>query len=199
MLRGTPPAGLDAVSCFEFADLVFGEPDGNLDGDRARVIRQHKILQRLVSQFVVADSGDDQRRGLGRRILFAIDDEAVDIGERRLRLRGAGLRIVLAAEEFMRPMREKFEECCERFKALVLRIAAQKRELRTMIGESVDLAMIQLDRVDRLRRRIDRYCFGAKAAEGGLLFVRANPSAIVVGETARPALDFKRLAVSPSE
>ena len=27
---------LDAVARFEFADLVFGEPDGNLDGDGAR-------------------------------------------------------------------------------------------------------------------------------------------------------------------
>ena len=28
---------LDAVACFKCADLVFGEPDGDLDGDRARV------------------------------------------------------------------------------------------------------------------------------------------------------------------
>ena len=57
----------------------------------------------------------------------------------------------------------------------MLRIAAQKRELRSVIGEGVDLAVIQLDRADGLRRRIDRLGFGAKAAEGGLLFVRADP------------------------
>ena len=93
---------LDAVACFECADLVFGEPDGNLDRDRARVIGEHEILQRLVPQLVVADGGNDQRRGLGRRVLFAIDDEAIDIGERGLRLRGARLRIVVAAKQLVR-------------------------------------------------------------------------------------------------
>jgi hypothetical protein len=57
---------LNAVSRFEFADLVFGEPDRNLDRDRARVIRKHEILQRLVPQLVVADSGE--RRGTMRRL-----------------------------------------------------------------------------------------------------------------------------------
>src|SRR5208337_5477926 len=69
-----------------------------------------------------------------------------------------------------------FEKGCERFKALMLRIAAQKRKLRAMIREGVDLAVIELDRADRLRRWIDRFRFGAKAAEGGLLFVRADPA-----------------------
>src|SRR5271166_6245042 len=67
-----------------------------------------------------------------------------------------------------------FEKGCERFKALMLRIAAQKRKLRAMIREGVDLAVIELDRA-RLRRRIDRFRFGAKAAEGGLRFMRADP------------------------
>ena len=57
-----------------------------------------KFLQRLVAQLVVADGGNDQRGGFGRRVLFAIDDEVVEVGECGLRLRGAGLRIVLAAE-----------------------------------------------------------------------------------------------------
>ena len=35
--------------------------------------------------------------------------------------------------------------------------------------------MIELDRADGLRRRINRLGFGAQAAEGGLLFVRADP------------------------
>ena len=92
-----------------------------------------------------------------------------------------------------------FKEGRERFKALVLRIAAQKCELRSVIGEGVDLAVIELDRADGLRRRIDRLGFGAKAAKGGLSLCAPIQVAIVVGETARPAFDFKRLAVSPSE
>ena len=166
----------NAVARFEFADLVFGEPDGNLDGDRARVIREHKILQRLVSQFVAADGGDDQRRGLGRRVLFAIDDEAIDIGKRRLCLRSAGFRIVFAAKQLVRARaRNLLKKGRERFKALMLRIAAQECELRSVIGEGVDLGVIELDGADRLRRRIDRLGFGAKAAKGGLLFMRADP------------------------
>ena len=143
---------------------------------RARVIGEHKILQRLVPQLVVADGGNDERRGCGRRVLFAIDDEAIDIGKRWLCLRGAGLRIVFAAKQLVRARaRNILKKSRERFKALVLRIAAQKRELRAVIGEGVDLAVIELDRADGLRRWIDRLCFGAKAAEGGLLFMRADP------------------------
>ena len=114
--------------------------------------------------------------GCGCRVLFAVDDDAVGIGESRARLRGAGLRIVFAAEEFVRAgggnVFEKGREC---FEAPMLRIAAQKRELRAMIRERVDLAMIELDRADGLRGRIDRRRFGAQAAKGRVLFVRADP------------------------
>ena len=57
----------------------------------------------------------------------------------------------------------------------MLRIAAQKCELRAVIGEGVDLAVIELDRADGLRGWIDRRRFGAKAAKGRMLFVRADP------------------------
>ena len=65
---------LNAVSGFEFADLVFGEPDRNFHRDGARVVREHKILQRLVTQFVVADGRDDERGRFCRGVLFAIDE-----------------------------------------------------------------------------------------------------------------------------
>jgi len=55
-----------------------------------------------VPQLVAADCRDDECRGCGRRVLFAIDDEAIDIGKRWLRLRGAGLWIVVAAKELVR-------------------------------------------------------------------------------------------------
>ena len=76
----------EAVFGFKVSDLVFREPDWNLDGDRARVICEHKNLQRLAPQLVVADGGNDQCCGCCRRVLFAIDNEAVDIGERWVRL-----------------------------------------------------------------------------------------------------------------
>ena len=92
----------DAVACFKCADLVFGEPDRNLDCDRTRVIGEQKILQRLVSQLVAADGGNDQRGRIGRGVLFAVDDNAIGIGECRVSLRGAGLWIVLFSEELVR-------------------------------------------------------------------------------------------------
>ena len=44
-----------------------------------------------------------------------------------------------------------------------------------MIRVGVDLAVIKLDRADRLRGRIECRRFGAQAAEGCVLFVRADP------------------------
>ena len=129
-----------------------------------------------MTQLVGADGRDDERGGFGCRVLFAIDNDAARIGEGRARLRGSGLWIVLPAEEFVRARRGNvFEKSCERLEAPVLRIATQERELRAMIRVGVDLAMIELDRADGLRGRIDRRRFGAKAAEGRVLFVRADP------------------------
>ena len=93
-----------------------------------------------------------------------------------LRLRGARLWIVLAAEEVVRARGGNvFEKSCERLEAPVLRIATQKRELRAMIRVGVDLPVIELDRADGLRGRIECRRFGAQAAEGRVLFVRADP------------------------
>ena len=44
-----------------------------------------------------------------------------------------------------------------------------------MIRVGVDLAVIELDRADGLRGRIDRRRFGAQTAKGRVLFVRADP------------------------
>ena len=92
---------LDAVARFECTDFVFGEPRGI---SIAIVLESlaSRNLERLVSQLVGADGGNDQRRGLGRRVHFAINDEAIDIGECGLRLRSARLRIVLSSEELVR-------------------------------------------------------------------------------------------------
>ena len=127
-------------------------------------------------QFVGAYGRDDERGGFGCRVLFAIDNDAARIGESRARLRGSGLRIVLPTEELMRACGGNvFEKSCERLEAPMLRIAAQKRELRAMIRERIDLAMIELDRADGLRGRIDGRRFSAQTAESRVLFVRADP------------------------
>ena len=75
---------LDAVLALQRGDVALVEPDRNFDGDRYAVVGEHEVLQRLVPQLVVADGRDDERRGLGRRVLLAIDDDARDVGERRM-------------------------------------------------------------------------------------------------------------------
>ena len=110
------------------------------------------------------------------RVLFAVDNDAARIGESGTRLRGSGLWIVFTTEEFVRTRRGNvFEESCERLEAPVLRIATHERELRAVIGVGVDLPMIELDRADGLRGWIDGRRFSAQAAEGRVLFVRADP------------------------
>jgi len=129
-----------------------------------------------VTQLVAADGRDDEPCGRCCCVLFAIDDDAVWVGECRARLRGSGLWIALTAEELVRARGGNvFEKSGECFEAPVLRIAPQKRELRAMIRERVDLAMIQLDRADGLRRRIDGRRFSAQPAKGRMLFVRPDP------------------------
>jgi hypothetical protein len=68
-----------------------------------------------------------------------------------------------------------FEKSRERFEAPMLRIATQQRELRAMIRKGVDLAVIEFDRADGLFGRVDCRRFGAKATEGRVLFVSADP------------------------
>src|SRR5208337_1707202 len=105
---------------------------------------------------IVADGRDDESCSCRSRVLFAIDDDTIGIRKRWARLRGAGFRIVIAAKELVRAAwRNVFEEACECFEALMLRIAPQERELRAMIRVGVDLAVIELDRADGLLGRID--------------------------------------------
>ena len=57
----------------------------------------------------------------------------------------------------------------------MLRIATHERELRAMIRVGVNLPVIEFDRADGLRGRIDGRRFGAQTAKGRVLFVRADP------------------------
>ncbi len=167
---------LDPVPRFKLGDLGIGEPDRNFDGDGAGIIREHKVLQRLVPQLVATHRGNDEGGGLGRGVFFAVDDEARDVSEGGMRLRGAGLRIVVAAKQVVRACCwDAFQKRGEGRKAPVLRIAMQERELRAVIREGVDLAMVELDRADRLRGRIHRFRFGTQPAESCVLLVRADP------------------------
>ena len=67
---------LDAVLPFERGDVVSREPDGDLDRDRHAVVGEHEVLQRLVTELVVADGRNDEGGCLGRCVLLCVDDDA---------------------------------------------------------------------------------------------------------------------------
>ena len=119
---------------------------------------EHELLQRLVTQLVVADGRDDEAGDARRDVLLAVDDDARDVGECRTRLRCTALdprsgRVVRADE------RHGLEEIRERREArvagaLVVELAAaQTLQLRPMERVAVDLPVIQLDGADGLLGR----------------------------------------------
>ena len=72
-------------------------------------------LQRLVAQLVVSDRGDDELGRVGRRVAFAVDDDARGVRPRWRRLRRPRLRIVLATKEVVRARRgDRLQEVSER-------------------------------------------------------------------------------------
>ena len=81
----------------------------------------------------------------------------------------------------------------------MLRIAPEKRKLRAVIGEGVDLTMIEFDRTDGLLRRIILTASARSRRKVVCSLCAPIHVAIVVGETARPAFDFRRLAIAVSE
>src|ERR1700683_5859772 len=79
------------------------------------------------------------------------------VGEGRHGLGGAGFGLPFPTEEVLRTIGrnafEKIGKCREAFVAVALvveRSGTQEIELRTMIGEAIDLAVVQLDGADRL-------------------------------------------------
>ena len=78
-------------------------------------------------ELVVPDCGDDQFGDARRRILFAIDDEARDVGKRRLRLRGPAA--LVDAEQLVRAdERDRLQK------------VAQRRETRVAVTLVIQLA-----------------------------------------------------------
>ena len=98
-------------------------------------------------QAIVSDRGDDERSGACREVLFLDDDEMIAVYEIR-DLRGSG---AFAKELVRTVVRNALKEIGERSEARVLPVFAQERKLRAMIGEAVDLAVIQFRPTD---------CFG---------------------------------------
>ena len=84
--RTHPRRELDAVLLLERGDVGLCQPDRDLDRDRHAVVGEHELLQRLVTQLVVADGRNDEAGDARRHVLFAVDDDARDIGELRMRL-----------------------------------------------------------------------------------------------------------------
>ena len=76
----------DAVFSLEPCDVLFGEPNRDLDRNRHAIVGEHEALERLMTQLIVADRRNYQRGRSGRRVLFAIDDDARYVRECGTRL-----------------------------------------------------------------------------------------------------------------
>ena len=108
---GTAARNFDAQLPFERSDVVFTQPDGDLDRDSDTVIAEHKPLQRLMPELVVADGWNDECRCLRRCVLLAIHDDTRDVRPNGRGVRCACFGVVVAAEEVVRASgRDVFEK-----------------------------------------------------------------------------------------
>jgi hypothetical protein len=80
----------DAVFFFERNDIVLGEPHGDLDCDRSRIVGKHKALELGMALVIAADCGQNECRHVGRNILFSDDDELIEREKIRRKLRAPG-------------------------------------------------------------------------------------------------------------
>ena len=123
-------------------------------------------------QAIVSDRGDDERGGACREVLFLDNDEVIAVYEIR-DLRGSGA----FAKELMRTVvRNALKEIGEWREALVLLAFAQERKLRSMIGEAVDLAVIEFRRTDCLSRRKSMPELPAQPAVGREFTMLGHPT-----------------------
>ena len=177
-LRGeaNPPSGLDGD------DVGLVEPYRYLDGDGDGIVCEHKSLKRLVPQLVIAYRRNDERSGFGRSILPDIDDRVRGIGERRFGLRGAGFGVPFPVEKFVRTIGgDVFEKIGKRREArvalafVVEHAGAEEVELRTVVGETINLAVVQLDGADRLGREKAGEALRAEPAIAAMALVLLQP------------------------
>jgi hypothetical protein len=71
-------AKVDGVFFFERNDIALGEPYGDLDCVRRRIVGKHKALELRVALVIAADCGQNECRHIGRGILFSHDDELIE-------------------------------------------------------------------------------------------------------------------------
>ena len=172
---------LNTVLLFERAHVTLCQPNGDLDGNRHAVVGEHEPLQRFVTQLVVANGRNDQTRDARRHILFAIDYNARDVSKFWTRLRSTPT--FFRTEEFVRTNEgHRFQEICERCEArvavpLIIKLAfAQKLELTAVKGVTIDLAVVELDGANGLRRRENMAAALAQAKVAHVRFVLCNPT-----------------------
>ena len=171
----------DAVYMFKRRDIVFEEKNRNFDGDSRAVVDQHEALKPRMAVVVGADARNDQRRRVGGGVLLFDNHEAVEGEKVRRQLRAA--RAVFAAKKLVRAIAvHAFEKMCERGEtgvasaAVVESSGAHEGKLGAVEGKFVDLAMIELDRADELRRREKREAAIAQPAVCREAGVRGKPA-----------------------
>jgi hypothetical protein len=179
---GTARRNFDAQLPFQRGDVVFAQPDGDLDRDGHAVIAEHKPLQRLVSELVITDGWNDECSCLRRCVLLAIHDDTRDVRPNGRGLRCACFGVVVSPEELVwATRRDIFQKVCDGREACVAgplvveRSRAQELELRAVEGVAVDLAVIQLDGADSLVGGGAAQAVGPQAAIAAMLLVRVEP------------------------
>ena len=99
-----------------------------------------------MAQAIVSDRRDDEAGGAGREVLFLDNDQVIAVDEcRQLRCPRAVAEQVVRAEGW-----DALKEIGQRCEALMLPTFPQQSEFRAMIGEAVDLAVIEFAPTDGL-------------------------------------------------
>jgi hypothetical protein len=130
----------------ECGDVCLIEPDRDFDRHRHAVVAQLETLQRLMAQLVVANGWDDQRSGISRRVLLAVNDDARRVCPRWRRLRRPRLRVVITTKQVVWARRRNaLQEVGEPGEGgvassfVVESICTNEVKLRPMVRVGVDL------------------------------------------------------------
>jgi hypothetical protein len=162
----------NAVLHFKRINVGGRQPDRYLHGYGHTVVGEHEALQGFVPQAVVADGRQNKRGGTGREVLFLDNNEVIAIYKiAELRRSGA-----LAKEVVWTNFGNTLKKVGKRCEAIVPLVIAQVGQFGTVIGEAVNLAMIEFRRTDHLSRCEPSGGFPAEATESGQFVMFGHPA-----------------------
>ncbi len=121
-------------------DVLVGEDDRHLDGDRGRVVHEHELLEGLVTKFVLGDSLKGEPCALDGGVVVPLGNADVSDAEDPLGLRCA--RRFLEEERVRTGLRNRVQVGAQRVERFVPAMSREEEiGLRAVVLEVVDLAM----------------------------------------------------------